>query len=200
MNNQVSSFTEDSKTTFMWKELNMKTTLWCYEYVWFLDKLNWSVITFWLSHQVNIMFNMLSLQIIYHSQYHQIVESKSNFIKFHNIFALMKTHHFNVIKSALLLHLLTDLVLCVFHKDVFVTLTNNKIKQSLNFKQIVIAWKRDISLIETEISQVFLHSDFSDDLQFLTQICQRVISVEILFTWLWSWDEDDSDSDWSYMH
>ena len=195
LNNWVNSFTKNSEMTFMWEELNMKTTLQHYEYMWFLDKLNWSVITFWLSHQVNMMFNTLNLQIIYHSWYHQIVESKSDFIKFHDIFALMKTHCFDAIRLMLLLCLLIDLVLHVFHKDVFIALTDDKIKQSLDFKQIVIAWKRDISLTETEISWVFLHSDFSDDLQFLTQTCQRVISVEILFAWLWDWNENDSDSD-----
>ena len=178
----------------------MKTMLWHYEYVWFLDKLNWNVITFQSSHWVNMIFNTLSLQIIYHSQYCQIIESKSDFIKFHDVFALMKTHHFNIIRLMLLLYLLTDLVFHIFYKDVFIALIDDKIKQSLNFKQIMITQKRNISLTETEVFWVFLHLDFSDDLQFLTQTHQRVISIEILFTWLWNWNENDSDNDWSHMH
>ena len=139
LNTQVSSFTENLKMMFVQEELNMKITLWCYKYTWFFNKLNWTVMTFQLFHQVNMMFNTLSLQIIYHSHYQQIVKLKSNFVMFQNIFALMKTHYFNVIRSTLLLCLLFDFVLHVFHKDVFITLTDDKIRQLLDFKQIAIA-------------------------------------------------------------
>ena len=100
---------------------------------------------------------------------------------FQNVFTLMKTHRSDAIRSTLLLRLLIDLILRVFRKDVFVALIDDKIRQSLNLKQIAIARKRDISLIETEVSRVFLHSNCSNDLQFLTRARLRVISAEILF-------------------
>src|SRR5699024_6861207 len=103
-------------------------------------------------------------------------------------------------RSALLLRLLADLVLRVFRKDVFVALTGGKTRQPLNPKQVAIARKGDIPLTETGVSRVFLHSDCSNDLQFLTRARLRVTSAEVLFAWLWGWDGDGSDGDWPRRH
>ena len=200
LDNRVGPSTGGSETASVREGLGMETTLRRYGYAWFLDKLDWSAMTFRSPHRANMMFNTPSLQIAYHPRYRQIVESKSDFIKFHDVFALMETHRSDAIRSALLLRLLADLVLRVFRKDVFVALTGGKTRQPLDSEQVVIARKGDIPLTETGVSRVFLHSDFSDDLQFLTQARQRVTSVEVLFAWLWGWDGDGSDGDWPRMH
>lgn len=93
----------------------------------------------------------------------------------------MKIYYFDAIRLTLLLCLLFNFVFYIFYKDVFVILINNKIKQLLDFKQIAIIQNENISLTETEVFQIFLHLNSSNDLHFVTQTCIKIINIEILF-------------------
>ncbi|KAL4911744.1 hypothetical protein BDW62DRAFT_196343, partial [Aspergillus aurantiobrunneus] len=71
-----------------------------YRYAWFLDKLNWDIITFCQPSVQYMMFNSPSMQTVYRAQYAQMEE-------FSSVFPCLD----------LLQDFLRQLALCVFRKD-----------------------------------------------------------------------------------
>ena len=120
-------------------------------YVWMVDKIDWAAMVFYLSCCCDMVFNMPSVQSTYHGQYWEVKVAKVEFLLFHNITLHLQEHQVDVDQSVLLLQLLCDLSLCVFHQKVFWHLALCKMIQPLHSCQIDEAWLGHVPLTTTGV-------------------------------------------------
>nr|KMM66543.1 hypothetical protein CPAG_02881 [Coccidioides posadasii RMSCC 3488] len=179
--------------------LGMVSTLELYGYAWFLDKLDWMAMTFKPPHRVHMVFNTLTLQMAYYWQYRQLIKFKSDFVLFHDVFSRMLDVCLDPARSALLLQLLVNLCLRAFWKDVFRSLADCVTQQPLHPARLEDVCNGEIPLTCAGILQIFQHSHFWKDIQFITGSRMKVRNIEMLFAWLWGWD-GDGNGDWLCKH
>ncbi|EFW15480.1 conserved hypothetical protein [Coccidioides posadasii str. Silveira] len=196
---QVQLPPEGSDMEWIQKGLGMAFTLELYGYAWFLDKLDWMAMTFKPSHRAHMVFNTPTLQMAYYWQYWQLIKFKSDFMLFHDVFSCMLDVCLDPAHSALLLQLLVNLCLRAFWKDVFRSLADCVIQQPLHPARLENACNGEIPLTCAGISQIFQHSHFWKDIQFITGFRMKVRNIEMLFAWLWGWDSNGN-SNWLCKH
>lgn len=171
-----------------------------YCYAWMADKLDWAAMTFRPPHRAHMVFNTPSLQSAYVERYGRVVETKGDFLLFHDVFDRLHTLRHDPRRSALLLQLLVDLCLQVFRKDVFQTLAGRRTQQPLSPSSLQEACAGTVPLTRRGFRQVFEHGLLDDDLQFVTGPHMRVTHIENLFAWLWGWDGDGCQGDWERVY
>jgi hypothetical protein len=171
-----------------------------YGYAWMADKLDWAAMTFRSPYRAYILFNTPSLQSVYHERYWQVVETKEDFLLFHDAFHQLQILRHDTRRSALLLRLLVDLCLRMFRKDVFRALEDRHTRQPLHQSHLHEACAGRVPLTGDGMRHVFEHRILNDDFHFVTGSNMRVSHVENLFAWLWGWDGDGSQGDWPRLH
>ncbi|EFW14240.1 conserved hypothetical protein [Coccidioides posadasii str. Silveira] len=196
---QVQLPPESSDTEQIQESLEMASTLELYGYAWFLDKLDWMAMTFKPPHQAHMVFNTPTLQMAYYQQYQQLIKFKSDFVLFYNVFSCMLDVCLDPTCSVLLLQLLVNLCLRVFQKNVFRSLADCVTQQPLHSARLEDACNGEIPLTCAGILQIFQHSHFWEDIQFITGSRMKVRNIEMLFAWLWGWD-GNGNSDWLCKH
>lgn len=191
---------DGSDTEQIQEGMGMAITMARYGYAWFSDKLDWAAMTFRPPYRAHMSFNTPSLQSAYHARYWQLVQTKTDFLLFHDVFTRMRDLRADFAQSALLLQLLVQLCLRAFRKDVWTALADLSTRQPLHPTHLQAACAGDIPLTLKGIRQVFRHSYFQGDLVFVSGSKMKVTHVEVFFAWLWGWDGDGNNGDWPRKH
>ncbi|PCG88336.1 Hypothetical protein PENO1_110820 [Penicillium occitanis (nom. inval.)] len=166
-------------------------------YMWFADKIDWFNMTFRSPHRAHMIFNTPTLQSTYHERYWRVIETKGDFLLFHDIFAYLQQHHGDFRRTALLLQLLISLCLQLFRKDVFHVLVQRKSsRQPLRDCVLTDACAGKVPLARNGLRRVFCDGIFHDDIHFVSGPQMAVTHIDVLFARLWGWDGDGQQGDW----
>jgi hypothetical protein len=99
--------------------MGLKDTIARYGYAWFLNKVNWDTMFFWLSHHPYMQLNTPSILGRYDVHYQDMRGFQGDFVLLEDFFELISQHHGNPTQSYALLSLLVDFCLQAFQKKVF---------------------------------------------------------------------------------
>ena len=99
--------------------LGFRRTMEEFGYAWFLDKVDWSTLTFRPAHAPYMIFNNPSMQMAYRTHYGQIRDVRIDFIRVDRVRQWMMEFGGAPTCVEHLEEYLRQLCLCVFRKDVF---------------------------------------------------------------------------------
>ena len=158
--------------------LGFKRTMETYGYAWFLDKIDWSTLTFRQPHAAYMMFNSPSMQTAYRARYHQVRDVRIDFIRVDKAYQWML--EFSSIPACLdlLERYLRDLCLCAFRKDVFF-----HVKSTLKPECMEAALAGEIPLCYASVNNAMLRE--FQPLQLAEGNRLAIKDVNVLFAWLW---------------
>jgi hypothetical protein len=191
---------EGSDTERIQEGMGIEARLQATGYMWYADKIDWSSMTFRLPHRAHMAFNTPTLQSTYHERYWRVVETKSDFLLFHDIFARLRQLDRDFRRTAILLQLLVDLCLQLFRKDVFSILSQSKLRQPLRDRPSNDACAGKVPLTQNGLRRVFCDGIFHDDIHFASGQQMAVTHIDVLFARLWGWDGDGQQGDWPRRH
>ncbi|KAL7903984.1 hypothetical protein GGI35DRAFT_484874 [Trichoderma velutinum] len=166
-----------------WEGLGFRRTMETYGYAWFLDKVDWSTLTFRQPHVAYMMFNNPSMQTAYRARYHQVRDVRIDFIRVNKAYQWML--EFSAVPACLDLlgDYLRELCLCAFRKDVFF-----HIKAVLKPECTKAALAGEIPLCYNSVKDSLLKEH-----QFLQLAAGNRLAVKdihVLFAWLWKSKDD----------
>lgn len=169
-------------------------------YMWFADKIDWTSMTFQPPHRAHMVFNTPTLQSSYHERYWRVVDAKSDFLQFHDVFTHLQQNPGDFRQASLLLQGLINLCLRAFRKDVFQVLSSSTTYQPLQDQLLSKACAGELPLTQSSLRQVFHHKIFQDDIHFVNSSQMAVKALDMLFARLWGWDGDGQQGDWPRRH
>ncbi|KAB8266546.1 hypothetical protein BDV30DRAFT_247683 [Aspergillus minisclerotigenes] len=102
-----------------WEGLGFRDTMQRFGYAWFLDKINWSTLTFRQPFAQYMMFNNPSMQAVYRARYPQIRDVRIDFIRVDQARQWMLEFSSIPTCQAYLMKYLRQLCLRAFRQDVF---------------------------------------------------------------------------------
>ncbi|VUC37186.1 unnamed protein product [Clonostachys rosea] len=158
--------------------LGFRRSMKTYGYAWFLDKIDWSTLTFRQPYAAYMMFNNPSLQTIYRARYHQVRDVRVDFIRVDKAYQWML--EFSGIPACLdlLEGYLRELCLCAFRKDVFF-----HVKAALKPDYMEAALSGEIPLCYDSVNDAMLKEN--QPLQLAHGNRLAVKDVHGQFAWLW---------------
>jgi hypothetical protein len=148
-----------------------------YGYAWFLDKVDWTTLTFKQLHAAYMMFNNPSMQAAYHSLYRQIRDVRIDFVGVDKARQLMI--EFSSVPDCLQLleKYLRRLCLCAFRKDVFAY-----IKSVLHPDHMEAALAGEVPLCYDSVRDTLAEGHRPPQLAYRHRLAVKIIDV--LFAWL----------------
>lgn len=149
-------------------------------YAWFLDKVDWASLSFRYTHAPYMMFNNPSMQAVYRRHYRQIRDVRIDFIRVDRIRQWMIEFSGTAACVERLEHLLCQLCLCAFRKDVFA-----HVQSTLHPDSIEAALAGEVPLCYESIQEVLQEQYRPLRLAYGSQVAVK--NIDVLFAWLWEW-------------
>ncbi|KAJ9494699.1 hypothetical protein H2202_009775 [Exophiala xenobiotica] len=162
--------------------LGFRRTMEDFGYAWFLDKVDWSTLTFRQPHAPFMMFKNPSMQAAYHARYGQVRDVRLDFIRMDKAREWMIG--FSAVPACLdfLEKYLRQLCLCAFRKDVL-----RHIKSVLDPEKAEAALAGEVALCYASVKQALKQEYRPPKLAHGNRL--GVKSVDVLFAWLWEWKD-----------
>jgi hypothetical protein len=162
--------------------LGFRYTMDTYGYAWFLDKVDWTTLTFKQPHAAYMMFNNPSMQAAYHARYRQIRDVRIDFIRVDK--ARQWMIEFSSVPDCLLLleKYLRQLCLCAFRKDVFAY-----IKSVLHPDHMEAALAGEVPLCYDSVRDALAERHRPPQLAYGHRLAVK--NIDVLFAWLWEWKD-----------
>ncbi|KAJ9292425.1 hypothetical protein DTO271G3_8792 [Paecilomyces variotii] len=176
--------------------LSMGETLEHYGFAWFLDKLDWTAMTFRPPHRkVITSFNIPSMLSAYHRHYQELKVTQTDYLLIHDIFIRMLDSRADTARSAALLDLLINIYLQAFRQEVF-----NNIRTILRHivrdgPQLQKALNSNMPLTLYGLRSI-IRGDISQYLHATTDSRTNIRHIEVLFEYLWGWKTRKGDPKW----
>ncbi|KAL6790177.1 hypothetical protein GGI42DRAFT_365675 [Trichoderma sp. SZMC 28013] len=163
--------------------LGFRRTMDTYGYAWFLDKVDWSTLTFRQPYAPYMMFNSPSMQTAYRARYHLVRDVWIDFIRVNKAYQLMLEFSATPACLDLLGDYLRELCLCAFRKDVFF-----HIKAVLEPEHVKAALAGEIPLCYDSVRNAMLKEHQPPELVGGNRLAVK--DVHVLFAWLWKSRDD----------
>lgn len=155
-------------------------------YAWFLDKIDWTTLTFGQPHAAYMMFNYASMQAAYQARYRQVRDVRVDFIRINKARQWMLDFSAIPNCSQLLEKYLRQLCLRAFRKDVF-----THIKSVLHPDHAEAALAGEVPLCYERVNNVLVERGLRPPPPPRLAHGHRlaVKDINILFAWLWEWKD-----------
>lgn len=165
-----------------WEGLGFRDQMAQYGYAWFLDKVDWSTMTFRQPFAQYMMFNNPSMQAAYHTRYRQVRDVRVDFIRVDQVRQWMM--EFSAVPTCqdYLEKYLRQLCLCAFRKDVFA-----QIRPFLRKEAVEAALAGETPLCWPSVNEALQEQYRPPYLATGNRLAVK--RIDVLFTWLWEWKD-----------
>jgi hypothetical protein len=151
-------------------------------YAWFLDKIDWTTLTFKQPHAAYMMFHNPSMQAAYRARYRQIRDVRIDFIRLDK--ARQWMIEFSSVPDCLQLleKYLRQLCSCAFRKAVF-----THIKSALHADHMEAALLGEVPLCYDSVCDALAERHRPPQLAYGHRLAVK--NIDVLYAWLWEWKD-----------
>jgi hypothetical protein len=163
--------------------LGFEVTLPQYGCAWFLEKIDWTTMTFATPHGPYMLFNNPSMQQAYHARYGQIRDVREDFIRISKIEQWIQQFEGIPTCQSFLEDVLLQICLRTFRKDVFhqiKDLIRKKYREEALAGKVALCWPSVDRILRPAFRPAALVSGKRLAVQ----------SIDVLFAWLWGWKDN----------